>query len=63
MLEKLKDNYLMLEGDLEGIAGDGEYQGSSTEIATYYDVDAWKQSNGDVMDSVRKLMDTKTAKE
>ncbi|MBO7409726.1 MAG: cobaltochelatase subunit CobN [Candidatus Methanomethylophilaceae archaeon] len=63
VLEKLKDNYLMLEGDLEGIAGDGEYQGSSTEIATYYDVDAWKQSNGDVMDSVRKLMDTKTAKE
>ena len=63
VLEKLKDNYLKFEGDLEGLAGDGEYQGSSTEIATYYDVDAWKESNGVVMESVKKMMDSKTAKD
>ncbi len=60
VLEKLKNNYLVFEGDLEGIAGDGEYQGSSTEIAAYGDVDAWKASNGKVMDSVREMMDRRT---
>ena len=63
VLEKLKDNYLILEGDLEGLAGDGEYQGSSTEIADYQKVDVWHEANGDVMDSVRKMMDSKTSKE
>ena len=62
VLEKLKNNYLMFEGDLEGIAGDGEYQGSSTEIASYADVEAWKESNGKVMESVRTMMDGKTAR-
>lgn len=57
VLEKLRKNYLQIEGDLEGLAGDGDYQGSSTEIATYRDIDAWKESNGQVMDSVRKRMD------
>jgi iron(III) transport system substrate-binding protein len=51
-----------VEGDLEGIAGDGEYQGSSTEIASYADVEAWKESNGKVMESVRTMMDGKTAR-
>ena len=52
-------------GDLrkrEGIAGDGDYQGSSTDIVSYHEVDAWKESNGDVMDSVRKMMDRKTVR-
>ena len=62
VLEKLKNNYLVFEGDLEGIAGDGEYQGSSTEIASYADVEAWKESNGKVMDSVKTMMDGKTAR-
>ena len=62
ILKKLKDNYLILEGDLEGIAGDGDYQGSSTDIVSYHEVDAWKESNGDVMDSVRKMMDRKTVR-
>ncbi len=60
ILEKLRKNYLVLEGDLEGLAGDGDYQGSSTEMVSYMDVDAWKASNGKVMDSVRKMMDRKT---
>ena len=60
ILKKLKDNYLVLEGDLEGIAGDGDYQGSSTDIAPYHEVDAWKETNGALMDSVRKMMDRKT---
>lgn len=62
VLEKLKRNYLEFEGDLEGMAGDSEYQGSSTEIAAYYDVDAWKESNGKVMDSVRKMMDSNSSR-
>ena len=61
VLEKLKNNYLRIEGDMEGLAGDGEYQGSSTEIASYNDVDAWKASNGAVMDSVKRMMDRKTS--
>ena len=63
VLEKLKDNYMIFEGDLEGIAGDGDYQGSTTEIADYSSVDAWKESNSAVMDSVRKMMDSKTKKD
>ena len=59
ILEKLRKNYLQLEGDLEGLSGDGEYQGSSTEISTYKDIDAWKAANGQTMDSVRKMMDRK----
>ena len=62
VLEKLKDNYLIFEGDLEGIAGDGEYQGGSTEMMQYQNVDAWHETNGEVMDSVRKMMDGKTSK-
>ncbi len=60
VLEELKKVYLRFEGDMEGLAGDGEYQGSTTEIATYRDVEAWQASNAQVMESVRKMMDKRT---
>lgn len=63
VLEKLKATYLRFEGDMEGLAGEGgDYQGGSTEIVSYKDVEDWKATNGKVMDSVKAMMDRRTSK-
>ncbi len=58
-LERLRSNYLLLEGDMEELAGDSEVQGGSTEIASYVEIDAWRESNGRRMDEARRIVSSR----
>ncbi len=54
VLEKLKEAYIEIEGWMEELAGDGEYQGGSIDIMTAGEVDGWAQNMQAVMEKVRK---------
>lgn len=56
VLEKLRENYLSIEGFMEGgISGDGELQGGSVEIVRDDQVEAWHSRMQDVDDYLAKL--------
>lgn len=59
VLKRLRDNYLVLEGDMEGLAGDGEVQGASTEIATYDEIEDWKRTNGRRMEEAGRILSSR----
>ena len=60
VLSKLKDRYLEAESWMEGIVGDGDYQGGELEIKTYKDVEEWNSRSGDLLDRVHEMTGKKS---
>ncbi len=60
VLSQLKDRYLEVESWMEGIVGEGDYQGGEMEIKTYRDVEAWNMHSGELLDKVHEMTGKKS---
>ena len=58
-LDKLKENYVEIESWMEGLAGEGEYQGGSIDIMTSGQVEGWDANISEIMKKVDSRMKVK----
>ncbi len=58
-LENLKENYVEIESWMEDLAGDGQYQGGSIDIASPDEVQGWGADIAEVMKKVHSRLGTK----
>ena len=55
-LAELKEHYLEIESWLEGISGEGEYQGGSVDIITPDDAEEWNRNMSEAMSKARSIL-------
>ena len=53
VLEGLRNSYLEIEGWMEDMAGDGEFQGGSVDIMTMEDVPDWDKKMREIRDKIK----------
>ncbi|NLL95202.1 MAG: cobaltochelatase subunit CobN [Thermoplasmatales archaeon] len=56
VLERLRKTYLEIESWMEGLAGDGEFQGGSIDIYGPSDIDGWGDNINEIMEAVRRRL-------